>query len=1193
MTPFVHLHVHTEYSMLDGACRIRDLMGQKAKKKGEPDIPSLVQSLGMSAVAITDHGVMYGVIPFYEAARAAGVKPVIGCEMYITGGSRFDRKTEDSSKSQAHHLVLLATNEMGYRNLVRLSSLAHLEGFYYKPRIDHELLAKHAGGLIGLSACLKGEVASRLLDDDEAGALRLAGRYAEVLGKDNFFLEIQDHLMPEQRKVNKAMLALARKTGLGLVATNDCHYLKREHAAAHELMLCLQTQTVLSDPKRMKYPSSEFYLKSGDEMAQIFREVPESIANTLRIAERCNVEFDFQGLHFPQFQVPDEMSQKEYLVQLCHKGLYKRYGVQNPEQPRDDREKELVTRCHYELSVIEKTGFINYFLVVWDFINYAKTKKVPVGPGRGSGAGSLVAYLLEITGIDPIRYELIFERFLNPERVSPPDFDIDFCQTRRGEVIEYVKDKYGRENCAQIITFGSLGAKTVIRDLGRVMELPFSECDRLAKMVPDDPKITLAAALEQNPDFRKAYETDANCQRILDNGFVLEGLFRNAGTHAAGVVIGEKPLIEIVPLARDKDEQVITQYSMEPIGKIGLLKMDFLGLKTLTVIQEAVDLVQQVHGVTLDMDAIPMDDAKTYELFQRGDTVGVFQFESGGMRDSLRKLGPTSIEELIAMNALYRPGPMEFIDSFINRKHGREKIEYGHPLMEGILKGTYGYMIYQEQVQRVANVLAGFSLAMGDNLRRAIGKKKADEMAKMRAKFVEGCAKTNQIPARKAEEVFDMIDKFAGYGFNKSHSAAYSVVAFQTAYLKTHYPAEFMSALLSSEMGNLDKIPTFIIECRAMSLQVLAPHVNASEVRFSPTAGGVRYGLAGIKNVGEGASQEIVAERRRNGPYKGLMDFCQRLQGSLVNKKVIESLIRCGAFDGPGVDRARLFGGIDFAMGRASAAARDKASGQASLFDLMASEPQVGTDDSALPRADKWSESELLAGERELLGIYMSGHPLSQHAGLLQRYQLTTVQGLAKLEAGKVTRVGGLVTALTPRMTKKKEPMAVMRLEDLDGSVEVVIYPDAYQDYKTALVPDHAVMLCGEVRFEENNEPRLIASEIYPMQDCPSLFVERISLHFPTGQVSDRPEVMERVRDVLNAHPGRTDVHICLEFPSGEKVFLDTDAQYKVTCDEELIHDLERVLGEDSVYVAVNSTPCRRPKRTPHWKRNEAGSGGG
>lgn len=1177
MTPFVHLHVHTEYSMLDGACRIADMTEAAVAQK-------------MPAVAITDHGVMYGVVPFYQAAKAKGIKPIIGCEVYMAEGSRFDRKTEHSAKSHSNHLVLLATNDMGYRNLVRLVSAAHLEGFYYKPRIDKELLASHHQGLIALSSCLKGEIPQRLVNDDEEGAVRTARQYMDIMGPENFFLEVQDHMIPEQRKANKGIVALARKLQLGIVATNDVHYLRQEHAEAHEVLLCLQTQTVLSDPKRMRYHSSEFFFKSGDQMAALFREIPESISNTLRIAERCNVGFTFDELHFPIFKVPSPFTQKDYLLKLCHDGLRQLYGVEQADKPKDAHEKELVDRYQYELAVIEKTGFINYFLVVWDFIHFAKTHDIPVGPGRGSGAGSLVAYLLGITGIDPLRYGLIFERFLNPERVSPPDFDIDFCQTRRGEVIEYVKEKYGRENCAQIITFGSLGAKTVIRDVGRVLELPFSECDRLAKLVPEDPKITLKKAMEINPDFKKAYETNENCKRILDYGFVLEGLFRNAGTHAAGVVIGEKPLIEIVPLTRDKEGQTITQYSMEPIGKIGLLKMDFLGLKTLTVIHEAVNLVRQNRGETVDISRIPVDDKLTFELLQRGDAVGVFQFESGGMRDLLSKLGPTMIEELIAMNALYRPGAMQFIDSFINRKHGREPIEYAHPLQEPILKETYGYMVYQEQVQRVANVLAGFSLGMGDLLRRAIGKKKADEMASMRAKFVEGCAKTSQIPAKKAEEIFDMIEKFAGYGFNKSHSAAYSLVAFQTAYLKAHYPEEFMAALLSSEMGNLDKIPIFINEGRALGLEILPPDINESDVRFKPVKGGIRYGLAGIKNVGEGASREIVAERGRSGPYKGLMDFCSRIQGQQANKKTLESLIRSGAFDFSGMDRGRLFGGIDFAMNRATAALRDKQSGQASLFDMLGAGDTTQTlSDAQLPEAAPWHESELLIGERELLGVYMSGHPLSQYEKLLARYQLTNVQGLGGIEDGKSTRLGGLISSLTQRFTKKKDPMAVLRLEDLDGNVEVVVYPETYQEYKGVLVADKAVLLCGDVKHEEN-EVKIVASEIYPLEDAPKLFAERISIHLPAGHFGEA--LMMELRGVLEAHPGRTPVIVCLQFPSGEKVFLDTDNVYKVTCDEDLIARIEHLVGEDSVYVAINSSPCRKPRRPPRFRGGGDGGSG-
>lgn len=1173
MTPFVHLHVHSEYSMLDGACRVSDMVAAAAGQS-------------MPAVAITDHGVMYGVVPFYQAAKDKGVKPIIGCEVYITDGSRFDRKTETSARSHANHLVLLATNEIGYRNLVRLVSVAHLEGFYYKPRIDKEILGRHSEGLIGMTACLKGEVPSRLVADDEKGALALAGQYADIFGKDRFFLEVQDHLIPDQRKANKAMVGLARKTGLGLVATNDVHYLKQEHAEAHEVLLCLQTQTVMSDPKRMRYASSEFYFKTGDEMAALFREIPDAISNTVRIAERCNVEFSFGQLHFPQFQVPPPQSQKDYLCRLCEEGLSRLYGVRNPRDPGTPREKELVERYRFELGVIEKTGFINYFLVVWDFIHFAKTHGIPVGPGRGSGAGSLVAYLLGITGIDPLQYGLIFERFLNPERVSPPDFDIDFCQTRRGEVIEYVKDKYGRDNCAQIITFGSLGAKTVIRDVGRALELSFAECDKLAKMVPEDPKITLQKALESNPEFKKAYETNENCKRILDYGFVLEGLYRNAGTHAAGVVIGEKPLIEIVPLARDKEGQIITQYSMEPIGKIGLLKMDFLGLKTLTVIQEAVDLVRQNRGETIDIDKIPVDDPKTYELFQRGDTVGVFQFESGGMRDLMSKLGPTKIDELIAMNALYRPGAMQYIDSYINRKHGREPIEYPHPLMENVLKETYGYMVYQEQVQRVANVLAGFSLGMADLLRRAIGKKKADEMAKMRAKFVEGCEATNKIPGRKAEEIFDMIEKFAGYGFNKSHSAAYSVVAFQTAYLKAHYPEEFMAALLSSEMGNLDKIPVFINECRAMGLEILPPSVNESDVRFKPLKGAIRYGLAGIKNVGEGASRELVAARVSGGPYKGLVDFCSRVTSQMVNKKTLESLIRCGAFDFVSVGRGRLFNGVDFAMNRAASAQRDKASGQGSLFDMLGAESAPALSDDQLPGSPAWSESEMLIGERELLGVYMSGHPLSQHERLLKRYQLTNVEGLATLEDGASTRLGGLISGLTQRFTKKKDAMAVFRLEDLDGEVEVVVYPEAYQAYRDVLLPDRAIMLCGEVKREDTG-PRLIASEIYPLEEAPRLFAESFSVHVSASQAHHG--MLEKVGEILRAHPGKIPVRICLLFQGGEKVFLDTDGSFKVSGDESLVAEVEHLLGSEAVYVAVNPAACRKPKRQRQWGREEEG----
>jgi len=785
-TPFVHLHVHTGYSMLDGACRIKDLV-------------STAQSMEMPAVAITDHDVMYGAVPFYEAARAVGIKPIIGCEMGITSGSRYAPNSGTSELLSANHLILLASNETGYRNLSRLVSEANLEGFCRKPLIDHEILAKHSQGLIGLSACLKGEIPERLLKGDEAGALEVAARYSDILGKDNFFLEIQYHLLSEQLKVIKGMVALARKTGLGLVATNNVHYLKFEHAEAHELLLCLQSQTNLGHSNRLKCPSSEFYFKSGDEMARIFREIPESITNTLRIADRCNFDVEFNGFHFPMFHVPPEFSLKEYLLKLCREGMIRRYGLLDMANPKNDREKELVARCEYEISVIELTGFITYYLVVRDFIHYARTRNIPVAAGHGAGAGSLVAYLLEITGIDPIRYDLMFELFLNPARVSPPAFNFDICRDRRGEVIEYIKGKYGHDHFARIITFFFRNAKTAIRDVGRGMELPFAECERLAGMIPVGADINLAKALAESPDLEEAYDKEVNCKRVLDYGFVLEGLLSDSGTYEGGMVIAEKPLSEIVPLALNKDNQVITQYPVEHLGKIGLLKIDVLGIKSLTVIKKAVDAVYSMRGISLDIESIPMDDPLTFELFQMGDTVGVSQFESNGMRNYLRKFRPTGIEELAVLNALYRPNRMELIDGIIARKHGSEPIEYEHPLLEPILKGTCGYLIFPEQGLRIANVLAGFPLTMGDNLWRALGKNKPDEMARMKTRFVEGCATVNRISETRAEKILALITKTAIYGVSKARCTAYGVIAFQMAYLKSHYPEEFMSALLSVE----------------------------------------------------------------------------------------------------------------------------------------------------------------------------------------------------------------------------------------------------------------------------------------------------------------------------------------------------------------------------------------------------------
>ena len=1157
--PFVHLHFHTEYSLLDGACQISRVMDAAGE-------------MGMNAVAITDHGSLFGVVDFYKAAKSKGIRPVIGCETYVAPGSMTERKSA-GGKQPAHHLVLLAENNEGYSNLVRLVTRAHLDGFYYKPRIDKELLKQHNRGLIGLSSCLKGEIASLCVQNDLDGAVRAAGEYAEILGRQNFFLELQDHGIPEQRTANRGLLEVAKRTGLPVVATNDVHYLKAEHAEAHEVLLCLQTQTVMSDPKRMRYASDQFFMKSGAEMAELFRDQPEAISNTVAVADRCSVDLRLdKDLHFPRYQVPAGYDEKAYLAKLCREGLQRRYGVEDVDHPGNDDEKRIRDRFQFEMGVIEKTGFVNYFLVVWDFIRFAHESGIPVGPGRGSGAGSIVAYALGITGIDPLRYHLIFERFLNPERVSPPDFDIDFCQARRDEVIGYVRNKYGQDSVAQIITFGTLGPKTVIRDLGRVLEIPLPEVDRLAKLVPEEPGMTLEKALKLSPEFKDATDKEPAARRIMKYARVLEGLPRNSSTHAAGVVIGERPLIDMIPLTRDKNGEVITQFEMEPLGAVGLLKMDFLGLKTLDQIHEAVGLVERTQNVRLDMTALPMDDQPAFDLLNRGDTVCVFQVESQGMRDLLRRIGLTRFEDLIAMIALFRPGPMNMLDDYVNRKAGKTPITYYHPLLEPILKETYGILLYQEQVQQAANILAGFSLGQGDILRRAMGKKKPEEMAKQRERFVQGCAKTNKIPPKKAAEVFEDIERFAGYGFNKSHSAAYAIIAYQTAYLKAHYPVEFMAASLSNEIGDTDRLPILVAEAKEMGIEVLPPNVNDSDARFKPVGRAIRYGLAGVKNVGVGAVEALVQERNAHGPYKGLVDFCLRVDSQLVNRKTVESLIACGAFDFCGMSRGRMAKGLDFAMSRAASAQHDRRTGQRSLFEAIESHPSANPD-GEFPPGDPWPESQMLATERELLGFYISGHPLTEFEWALKKYNLADGGSLEKLPPGAATRIGGLVTQYERRLSKKKqEPYARFRLEYLDGAVDVIAFPDAFREYGVYLQESAPVMVCGELSKDEKLEIR--AREIYPLKEVHRHFAVKVSIHIPAAKLEDSR--LWTVKEVLAKHPGDTPVTICLMFPTGEKVFVNADRTFKVAATEALVLDLEHALGEESVYVEVNRKACKK-----------------
>jgi DNA polymerase-3 subunit alpha len=1160
---FVHLHLHTEYSLLDGACRISDAVAKAHAAK-------------MPAIAMTDHGNMFGAVDFYQTASEKGLKPIIGCESYIAPGSRLDKKAS-SARDAAFHLVLLAKDDTGYKNLVKLISAAHLEGFYYKPRIDKEILAQHSKGLMGFTSCLKGEVPNKIKDDQLTQAKAALDEYRHIFEPGDFYVELQNHGIEEQRKVNRVLIDWAKEFSLPLVATNDVHYVEREHWEAHDCLICLQTQSLVADEKRMRYVAEQFYLRTPEEMHELFAEVPEALKNTLAIAEKCNLRMEFGKLRFPAYHPPNGLSREKYLHQLVERGLRERYGIELS-QPKDDREKSIVERVAFELKVIEKTGFASYFLIVWDFVDFAKSHGIPVGPGRGSAAGSVVAYLLRITDIDPLRYNLLFERFLNPERISPPDIDMDFCYNRRPEVIEYVRKKYGDDHVAQIITFGTLGAKMVVRDVGRVLGLGYGECDRIAKMIPPDLGMTLDRALEMNPELKAAYKGEDIVRRIIDNGRILEGLARNASTHAAGVVIGAEPLTNIVPLTTGTNSnEVVTQYSMNPLGDLGLLKMDFLGLKTLTVIKDALDLIEQATGQRMEMDKLPPDDPKTFDLLNKANTIGLFQLESGGMRDLCRRIGVDSIEVINALIALYRPGPMQFIDDYIARKHGKVSIEYDHPLLEPILKETFGIFVYQEQVMQAANVLAGYSLGGADILRRAMGKKKPEEMEKQRSIFVKGCAEKHKIPRAKAERIFDTLAKFAGYGFNKSHSAAYAVVAYQTAYLKANYPVEFMAALLSNELANTDKIQLFINECRHMQIEVLAPDINESGVRFTVDKGRIRFGLAAIKNVGEIAVQNIIAVRQATGKFKSFADFCDRIDTRVVNRKVIECLVKCGAFDSLDPARAKVFAEVDYQLNRAASAQRDRERGQAALFDVAPVKQRTGK----LPEVE-WSQSEMLAFEKELLGFYVTGHPLTQYAELLRRYELASTAQLAQLQDGQMTRIGGIVSKLQPKTTKQGKPMAILTLEDLDGAVEVLVFPEAYAKSAMYLKADAAIFVCGTANLRED-KPKIYADRIIPLAEVPKNFTKAMHIRLSAATASE--DVLNRVHDVLRAHKGSVPVMFCFIYPDGKLVFMETHDHFSVAPIEALVQELESILGEETVWLKVDTEKmtAKNGSRRERW----------
>jgi DNA polymerase-3 subunit alpha len=1156
---FVHLHLHTEYSLLDGAIRMKELMRS-------------AQEFKMPAVAVTDHGNLFGAIEFYQEAKNAGVKPIIGCEAYIAPRSHKDRSM--SLRESAYHFTLLARDETGYRNLVKLISTAHLDGFHYRARIDKELLAQHSAGLIGLSGCLAGEVNSAIQANKIDIATQAAAEYRDILGAENFFIEMHDHGMAEQQTCNRILPKIAKDLGVGLVGANDVHFLRRSDHDAHDVMLCIGTGKMVSDENRMRY-KSELYFKSPEEMREVFKDFPEAIANTLDIAERCNLEIELGKSKYPEYPVPNGVSREAYLRDLCQKGLRRRYGE------RAKIDNQLRARLEYELGVLEKMGFVSYILIVWDFIHFAKQRGIPVGPGRGSAAGSLVAYVLGITDIDPLQYGLIFERFLNPDRISPPDIDVDFCEARRGEVLEYVRQKYGERRVAQIITFGKLKAKSVVRDVGRVMGLPYAAADRIAKMIPNELNITLDSALEKNPELKRAIATEPQTKQLFEFGKILEGLSRNAGVHAAGVVIADRDLTEYIPLCRDvKGNDVISQYPMGPLNDLGLLKMDFLGLKTLTVIEDTVGLIRK-RDPEFSLKNISLDDEAAFGLYNRGETIGLFQMESGGMTNLSKQFDVQKLDDIIALIALYRPGPMELIPEFVKAKKGKAPIKYLHPLLKEICADTYGVMIYQEQVMAAASKLAGYSLAQADLLRRAMGKKDKEKMAKERKNFIEGCARTNKIPEKKANAIFDLLEKFAGYGFNKSHSAAYGVISYQTAYLKAHYPVDFMAGLLSNEINNTEKISVFVAECKRMGISILPPDINNSGLKFIPeTVAGVvdpdagisdrrynaiRYGLAAIKNVGEAAMQVSISERDRGGRFMSLEDFCGRLGTRVANRKMLESLIKAGAFDFLGRERAQLFDCIDEALASSAAAHRDRAAGQVSLFGEM--EPRI----SRRRTVRQWSEHEKLSYEKELLGFYVSGHPLDPYVDLFAGKNYQTIASLGELADRATFKTAGALIQIDKKFTRKEgKPFAVAWIEDLTGSLEVVIWNDVYVEISDALVTGRVVEVRGAIDTRGDSlrataqKIRLLARDktngTVSANERSTLAGEGQSAVLLQFSPATTSEDLREVREILASSPGQRPVQLLFDRSSDDPLRVEAGEDFRVDLTTELEKRLSRWL---------------------------------
>ncbi len=1141
MTEFIHLHNHTSYSLLDGACRLGDLF-------------EMCKIFKMDALAITDHGNMFGVINFYTKAKQEGIKPIIGAEVYIAPKSRFEKSKSQGQKDTSYHLILLAKNFEGYKNLMKLVSIGFLEGFYYKPRIDKEVLKQYSSGLVALSACIKGEVPRLILRDDFEGAEQAALGYKELFGEDYYF-ELHRHEIPEEEKAIQGMLKLSQKLDIPVVATNDIHYLKHEHVKAHEILLCIQTGKTIKDDSRMKFNTDQVYFKSPQQMKELFEDIPEAIENTVKIAEKCNLELDTKKIHLPDFDVPKEyqnLSLDEYLAHLAEEGLHKRFSPVT---------QKLKDRLSHELKIIKKMGYAGYFLIVKDFIDYARQKEIPVGPGRGSAAGSLVSYCLRITNINPIEYDLLFERFLNPDRVSMPDIDIDFCYERREQIIRYVKEKYGEDNVTQIITFGTMAARGVIRDVGRVIDMSLPEVDKIAKMVPQIPKKTLEEALAEVPELREIAQQDDLHQTLIENSKVLEGLHRHASTHAAGVVVTPEELTNYTPLFKSSQGDVTTQYDMKSLEKIGLLKMDFLGLRTLTVIDDTLKHLKK-RGIELDIDNLPLDDQKTLDIFGEGETVGVFQFESSAMRDWLRKLKPQHIGDLIAMNALYRPGPMEMIPDFINRRHGRTKIEYLHEKLEPILKETYGVMVYQEQVMRVASELSGFTMSMADELRRAMGKKIKHLMDKLSALFIEGAVK-NGISEHKAKQIYKVMVKFAEYGFNKSHAAGYSVIAYQTAYLKAHYSAEFMAANMTSEMNNTDRIVILMEECKRSGIKVLPPDINESEIEFSVVDQNIRYGLKAIKNVGTNAIKSILKARKEHGKFKTIFDLCERCDLRLINKRVLESLIQAGAMDSLEGHRAQLMQSIDIAVPYSQKSAEQKRNGQTSIFDAASGDENAGLPE--LPQINNWSEKEQLTREKETLSFYFSGHPLSRHAMEIQLFSKNPLNSIPSLPDKSKVVVGVMITQVKKHLDRKNRDMAFVTIEDLTGSSEMLVFSDAYQKYAALIEEDSLVFITGKVSSKgEKGNNKIICEEVIPLSQVWRRNERKVYLNIEIGKISE--DAVYEIKNLLSKNKGTNPIYLNIITPKNGNCVLRSK-KIATNLNPDLAADLAKQVGTKNIWT--------------------------